>query len=171
MGCDYYINRFLRMEHPGGVSFVELPRIRGYFCECDWGINDSDVEDDDKYYHDPVYTDSDVEDDDKYYHDPVYTELHRPEILIYTNQSFLSERFRIKYLPLIEIRLQKNRDRQLKSPDTDFHLLMDMKDIVRISKFEVRYEVGQCPDNYYLYFEEDDHDNESEEEKEDESIS
>ena len=136
MGCDYYINQFLRLEHPGGISYVELPSIRGYFCDCAWGMRDCDCD----------------EHEVSYYHDPEYLELHakveafmlkpRPETIIYTNGAFISETIQLKYQPLIDEKLQKIYRR-------------NMKDIVRIVKFEIRYEPGECPEDYYLYFEDE----------------
>lgn len=150
MGCDYYINQFLRLEHPTGASFVQLPSIRGYFCDCAWGMRDCECD----------------EHEVSYYHDPEYLELRakveafmlkpRPETIIYTNNVFISETIQNKYQPLIDEKLHKNRVRQSNHADTNLHLLMEMKDIVRIVKFEIRYEPGECPENYYLYFEEED---------------
>ena len=152
MGCDYYINQFLRLEHPTGASYVELPSIRGYFCDCAWGMRDCDCD----------------EHEVSYYEDPEYLELNakveafmlkpRPETIIYTSGAFISETIQLKYQPLIDVKLQKNRVRQSEHAnhaDTNLHLLMEMKDIVRIVKFEIRYEPGECPEDYYLYFEED----------------
>ena len=33
MGCDYYIEIYLEIEHNNGVSFYEFPTLRGFFCD------------------------------------------------------------------------------------------------------------------------------------------
>ena len=56
MGCDYYIDQFLRIDHPMGASFVQLPRIRGYFCDCAWGVSDDHCDEEEaSYLDDPEY--------------------------------------------------------------------------------------------------------------------
>lgn len=148
MGCDYYIDQFLRMDHPTGASYVQLPSFHGYFCDCSWGVRECDMD----------------EHETSFRSEPEYLQLRakvekfmlkpRPETIIYTNKAFSSKILQQKYQPLIDQRLQKNRDRQAKTLD-NLHLLMEMKDVSRITKFEVRYEQGDTVKNYHLYFEED----------------
>lgn len=38
MGCDYYINVYLEIEHINGISYYELSLIRGYFSDLECGI-------------------------------------------------------------------------------------------------------------------------------------
>ena len=128
------------------------------FCDCAWGMRDCDCDEHEvSYYQDPEYSElrAKVE---------VFMLKSRPETIIYTNGTFISETIQLKYQPLIDEKLQKNRVRQADA-DTNLHLLMEMKDIVRIVKFEIRYEPGECPDDYYLYFEEDEVDEDDAEEE------
>ena len=62
----------------------------------------------------------------------------RPESIIYTNNAFLTEKIRQKYQPWIDHRLHKNRERQANTQEP-MNLLLEMKDVTRITKFEVRY--------------------------------
>ena len=50
MGCDYYIDIYLKIDHTGGICYIELPAIRGYFCDCVWGVYEKN-EDEQPYWH------------------------------------------------------------------------------------------------------------------------
>ena len=79
----------------------------------------------------------------------------RPKSVIYANNTFLTEKIRQKYQPRIDHRLQKNRDRQANTSES-LNLLLEMKDVIRITKFEVRYDcVQQVWEDNKLYGNED----------------
>ena len=42
MGCDFYIYIYLEIEHTKGISYYELPTMRGYYCDLECGVCDSD---------------------------------------------------------------------------------------------------------------------------------
>ena len=46
MGCDFYIHDYLEIHHINGISYYELPTIRGYYCDLECGVCDSD-----EYYY------------------------------------------------------------------------------------------------------------------------
>ena len=35
MACDFYIYTYLEIQHIHGLSYYELPTIRGYYCELE----------------------------------------------------------------------------------------------------------------------------------------
>lgn len=43
MGCDYYIHVYLEIHHINGISYYEIPTIRGYYCDLECGVCDSNV--------------------------------------------------------------------------------------------------------------------------------
>ena len=47
MGCDFYIDVYLEIEHINGISYYEFPTIRGYYSDLlDFNVyNDSDDSD------------------------------------------------------------------------------------------------------------------------------
>ena len=132
MGCDYYIQPFLKLTHVllGEVSYIELPIIRGYFCEEEGGYDDDDEDGGQEWYSNMV----------------AFMLTPRKEYTIYTNNSYVSENIRDKYHSLVDRRMQKKQ-------------WTDMTHI-HITKIEVRYERGNTPKNFYLYFEDADDRNE-----------
>jgi hypothetical protein len=132
MGCDYYINVYLEIEHINGISYCELPLIRGYFCDLECGIYDSDDEEKDIYYNSEEYNE-------------LYTNMiklclrPRKPIIIYNNNSFVEERFKNKYLPIIQNKLDRiNINEYFRFTDTGN--FTNINEIIMINKKELRYE-------------------------------
>ena len=109
MGCDYYIDQFLKIEHTKGICYVELPTIRGYYPDMDWGVYDN------------------REDIVPYYETDTYKTLNRqviefvltprPDIIIYSDKQFKTQHFKEKYAPLIAAKVGKRTTGTVKYPD------------------------------------------------------
>lgn len=132
MGCDYYINVYLEIEHINGISYCELPTIRGYFNDLECGIYDSDDEEIDIYYNSEEYNE-------------LYTNMiklcltPRKPVIIYNNNSFVKERFKNKYLQIIQNKLDRININKY-SRFTDTGNFTNINEIIRINKKELRYE-------------------------------
>jgi hypothetical protein len=132
MGCDYYINVYLEIEHINGISYCELPTIRGYFSDLECGVYDSDDEEKDIYYNSEEYSE-------------LYTNMiklcltPRKPVVIYCNNSFTNERFQDKYLQIIQNKLDKININEY-SRFTDSGNFTNINEIIRINKKELRYE-------------------------------
>ena len=132
MGCDYYINVYLEIEHINGISYYEFPTIRGYYCELDCGIYDSDDEEEDHYYNSSEFnTIADL---------MVKISLTpRNPVVIYENNSFKTQHIEKKYLPKIEEIMHKKYDyRYPRYKDTGTFNSLDQ--VIKITKKEKRYE-------------------------------
>ena len=55
MGCDYYVIIYLEIQHTKGITYCELPIIRGYYDDMLLGVYDSDEEEKDRYYNSIEY--------------------------------------------------------------------------------------------------------------------
>ena len=134
MVCDYFIERFLEIEHKNGISYY------GLYFECKWfpcidecyeDFQDSDNEPE-------VYTEN------KEY-DRVCKELEvvclmpRQSRIIFKDGEFINEKIKEKYLPLI---LKKVNNNRLSGDNKDTGLFADIKDIIKVTKKELRYR--QC---------------------------
>ena len=51
MGCDFYIYVYLEIHHINGISYYELPTIRGYYCDLECGVCDIDDDENNYYYN------------------------------------------------------------------------------------------------------------------------
>jgi len=88
MGCDYYIYSYLEIEHNNGLSYHFFPIIRGYYCELECGIYDSDDDENDYYYNSIEY--------EALYENMIKISLTpRKPIIIYDNKSFVEPKFEI----------------------------------------------------------------------------
>ncbi len=114
--CDFHIYRTLKITFTNGTTTINLPTKKGYFCDCNWGIDDSDDEDD-------IHIDK---------HD--YRKLHkqyvefmlkpRTPIMVYKNGNFINEKFQKKYEKAISVCLQQKN--------------IPMKNTIQIEKLEDR---------------------------------
>jgi hypothetical protein len=101
MGCDFYIIVYLEIQHINGISYYELPTICGYYCDLECGVYDSDDDENDYYYKSIEYNEL-CENMKKICLTP------RKPVVIYENNSFISSKFEMKYLPIIQNKLNKN---------------------------------------------------------------
>jgi hypothetical protein len=122
MGCDYYIHLYLEIEHISGIYIHELSLIRGYYCELDCGIYDSDDEEKNQYYHSSEY-------------ETLYENMKklcltpREPKVIYENHLFKTLHLEKKYRPILQ-QIMSKIDGEIKS----------LKDIIKITKKEKRYD-------------------------------
>ena len=100
MGCDFYTHVYLEIHHMNGISYYELPTIRRYYCYLQCGIYDSDDDENDYYYNSIEYK-SLYENMKKICLTP------RKPLVIYDNNSFITPKFEMKYLPFIENKINK----------------------------------------------------------------
>lgn len=133
MGCDYYIDIYLKIEHTTGTSYITLPANRGYFCDCVWGVYEKN------------------EDEEPYWHCEEAMELRkkleafmlkpRPEVIVYSDKKYKSEFLREKYEPMIEEKIAAKKTKKF-TRYTDTGKLKSLDDIISVTKFERRYEPG-----------------------------
>jgi len=130
MGCDYYIDVFLKIEHSDGISYLELDHIHGYFCECHMGIYE-EHEDEEPYWEC---------EEAKYLHKRMeeFMMKPRPDLIIYSNKQYKSDFLREKYEPLILEKIEGNPKDHIRYSDTG--KLNKLDDIITVTKFEIRYE-------------------------------
>ena len=132
MGCDYYINVYLEIHHIKGISYCELPIIRGYYCELNCGFVDSDDDENDYYYNSTEYN-------------TIYENMKklsltpRKPVVIYNNNSFISPNFERKYLPIILNKInEKNVEENTRYDDTG--VFTTLEQVIKIVKKEDRYD-------------------------------
>lgn len=132
MGCDYYIYVYLEIEHTNGTSYYNFPVIRGYYCELDYGIVDSDDDENDHYYNSAE-------------HEALYENMKklcltpRKPVVIYNNNAFIMPRFETKYLPIIQDKINK-KDVEKRERYVDTGRLTSIDDIITVTKKEERYD-------------------------------
>ena len=96
MGCDFYIYSYLEIQHNNGISYYELPIIRGYYCDLECGICDSDSDDDENDYYNSTEYNTLYENMKKLFLTP------RKPVVIYSNNSFMKPKIEMKYLSIIQ---------------------------------------------------------------------
>ena len=126
MGADFYIYVYLEIEHSNGTSYYEFDPERGYYCDCDCGRCDSDVEDE----------------NDQYYNTPAYKELYEnmkkmcltpnKPLVIYNNNTFVSSTLETKYLPFIQDKLMSGGVKYVRYTDPGVFTSIDQ--IIKITK-------------------------------------
>jgi hypothetical protein len=133
MGCDFYIYIYLEIQHNKGISYYEFPVIRGYYCDLECGICDSDDDENDYYYNSTEYN-------------TLYENMKklcltpRKPVIIYSNNSFTEPKFEMKYLSIIQDKMnKKNVKKYHRYKDTaDF---TSIEQVIKITKKEDRYKV------------------------------
>lgn len=134
MVCDYFIERFLEIEHKNGISYYELSfKCKWFPCidDCYDEAQDSDIELE-------VF-----EGNDEY--DRVCKQIEvlclipRKWIVIFKEGSFINNKLEEKYLPMV---LKKINNDRLSGDNKDTGLFTDVTDIIKITKKELRYR--QC---------------------------
>ena len=133
MGCDYYIQVYLEIEHKYGVSYYTLPIIRAYYSDLDCGIYDSDDDEKDYYCYSEEFKN-------------LYKKMRnlcltpRKPVVIYENNSFTSQKFETKYLPLIQNKIDNHSIEKYPLIDEDTGVFASLEQVIRITKKEERYE-------------------------------
>jgi len=131
MGCDFYIRIYLEIQHKNGISYCEFPSMRGYFCELDRGICDSDDDENDNY--------NSIEYEILYNNMKNFYLTPRSPIVIYNNNSFTSPKFEMKYLPIIQDKIdKKNANKYPRYEDTG--TFTSIEQVIKVIKKEERYE-------------------------------
>ena len=130
MGCDYYIYTYLEIYHINGISYYQLPTIRGYYCDLECGVCDSDDDENDYYYNSIEYK-------------TLYENMKkicltpRKPVVIY-DHSFLSPKLQMKYLPMIQNKIKKKYvEKPLRYKDTG--IFTRIEQVITVIKKEERY--------------------------------
>jgi len=132
MGCDFYIYVYLEIEHNKGTSYYEFPTIRGYYCDLECGIYDSDDEENDYYYNSTEYN-------TLYENMTKLCLTPRKPIVIYDNNSFTKPNFEMKYLSIIQDKINHRYvEKYHRYNDTGTFTTIDQ--VITITKKEDRYE-------------------------------
>lgn len=129
MSPDFYIRKYLRIEHKNGVAYYELSMERGYFF--DYGGNDYGYDSDG--FEDLLKEEL----NNKLYMSMInYCLTPRKDVIIYENNEFINDEIKEKYLPLIENKINGPYD----STYTDDGTFSNISEIIRITKCEHRYD-------------------------------
>jgi len=132
MGCDFYIYVYLEIQHSKGISYCELPAIRGYYCDLECGICDSDDDENDYYYNLTEYK-SLYENMKKICLTP------RKQVVIYDNKLFMSPKLEMKYLPIIQNKINEKKVSKY-SRYEDTGKFTNIEQVIKITKKEERYD-------------------------------
>jgi hypothetical protein len=132
MGCDYYIYTYLEIHHINGISYYQLPTIRGYYCDLECGVCDSDDDENDYYYNSMEYK-------TLYEHMKKICLTPRKHVVIYNNNSFISSKFEMKYLPIIQNKINKKYLEKYPR-HTETGSFTSIEQIIKVIKKEERYE-------------------------------
>jgi hypothetical protein len=133
MGCDYYIHVYLEIHHINGISYYEIPTIRGYYCDLDCGFCDSDDDENDYYYNSIEYK--------KLYENMKKICLTpRKPVEIYNNNNFISTKLKMKYLPFIQNKINnKYVEKYIRYRYKDTGNFTCIKQVIKVVKKEERY--------------------------------
>ena len=133
MGFDFYIYVYLEIQHVNGISYYELPTIRGYYCDLECGVCDSDDDENDYYYNSTEYK-------TLYENMKKICLTSRKPLVIYTNNSFMSPKLEMKYLPIIQNKIKKTYvEKYARYKDTG--IFTSIEEIINVIKKEERYAV------------------------------
>ena len=105
MGCDFYIYKYLEIEHKNGVSYYSLKDERGWFCELDISWNNSDYESDgnDDFDYSKRYMGKETA---KLWDDMVKLCLTpREPMVLFENGKFMSKNMEKKYTQVLQDRI------------------------------------------------------------------
>ena len=132
MGCDFYIRIYLEIQHKNGISYYEFPTMRGYFCELDRGICDSDDDENNNNYNSIEY-------EMLYNNMKIFYLTPRSPIVIYNNNSFTSPKFEMKYLPILQDKINKKYTNKYPRYK-DIGTFTNIEQVIKVVKKEERYE-------------------------------
>jgi hypothetical protein len=133
MGCDFYIYVYLEIQHINGISYYEFPTIRGYYCDLECGVYDSDDDEIDNYYNSIEYK-------DLYENMKKICLTPRKPVVIYDNNSFISSKFETKYLPIIQNKINKTNVEKYPRYYDDTGVFTNIQQIIKVVKKERRQE-------------------------------
>ena len=132
---DYYIRKQLKIEYGNNnVCSIDLPIQVGKMCKCSWTTMDSDDE----------QTNQDLLQLRRRYEQLLLQTS--PAITIYENGQWTKGVFQYKYKPLIDDLIYSNTNTPHLVILNDAYtgtLLTGKKDIIRITKIDVRQDVRQ----------------------------
>ena len=132
MGCDFYIHIYLEIEHINGMSYCELPTMRGYYCDLECGVCDSDDDENDYYYNSNEYK-------ALYENMKKISLTPRKPVIIFNNKLFLSPKFEMKYFPIIQDKLNKTKNNKYpRYKDTGN--FTSVEQIIKVTKKEERHD-------------------------------
>ena len=131
MGCDFYICPYLEIHHINGISYYQLPTIRGYYCDLECGVYDSDDDENDYYYNSIEYK--------TLYENMIKICLTPRKPVVIYNNSFISPKLEIKYLPIIQNKINKKYVEKYPR-HTDTGSFTSIEEITKIIKKEERNE-------------------------------
>ena len=134
MGCDYYINVYLEIQHVNGISYYFFPTIRGYYPDLECGVYDSDEDENEHYYNSTEYK-------NLYENITKICLTPRKPIIIYNNHSFTTQSFEMKYLPMIQDKINHTYVKNSYHPIyKDTGTFTHISEVIKITKKEKRYE-------------------------------
>lgn len=143
MGCDYYIYNYLEIQHINGISYYEFPTIRGYYCELECGFYDSDDDENDYYYNSTEYN-------TLYENMKKISLTPRKPVVIYNNNSFISPKLEMKYLPIIQNKINKKYvEKYPRHKDTGS--FTSIQQIIKVTKKEERYDPSGADSTLHRY--------------------
>lgn len=124
--CDFYISAYLEIEHNQGISYYQLYTQCGFYCDfIRGGVNDLYEK---SIYYQTIDRDDEsnenknnnvkIEHAEKYKQlTEMYEEMYnilkeftlspRSPIVIYENNSFVTQKLETKYLPIVQNKLNK----------------------------------------------------------------
>lgn len=138
MSPNFYIHKYIKIEHTNGISYYELYMVRGYFCD-DIGTEcyDSDTEnlnEDGTRTRDPLR----IQALNQIYNDlEKYCLTPNKEHIIFENNEFINDTLKEKYLPIVQSKISKQYQQNCVFKDTG-RKLIDISTITKITKFETR---------------------------------
>ena len=130
MGCDFYIYTYLEIHHINGISYYEFPTIRGYYCDLECGVCDSDDDENDYYYNSIEYK--------TLYENMIKICLTSRKPVVIYNNSFISPKHEMKYLPIIQNKIN-NKYLEKYPRHTDTGTFTSIEQIIKVIKKEERY--------------------------------
>lgn len=145
MGCDYYIYKYLEIEHTRGISYYTLEQHqRGWYDEIHAGCDDSDDEDETKHKACENLWNAVIQ----------YHLTPKAPIPIMENGCFVTDTLREKYEPILRDKILKRYiGNAVLYEDTG--VLTQLSEIIRVTKKEIRYTPGNGPPFYSTEFDEE----------------
>jgi hypothetical protein len=149
MGCDYYIYKYLVIEHKEGIAYYPLKPEKGYYPGLDISWYNSDSEDYDNKYREEEKEYS------AFYNQMVKLCLTpRKPLILYENGRFLSPAAQDKYTKVLRNKINKKYINNMCIVEDTGGEFTSIDDVITVTKKEIRYEPGNDSPEYWLYNEE-----------------